>query len=172
MATATLNEHNTKTSIGTINQLPEPKGSECIDNSAMAQDTNPFHETWSIEQESEQLEAAICNAVTSLHEDNELYIYDEEKEKKRKENIHQSTPATKYLNIQCPTRPNTYMIVEKIQGQRTRLPLRVLMDPGSDHSYIHVVYSRESTPKRSHTQNSKVWTSQNIEWKHRIQSYG
>ena len=70
----------------------------------MVQGASPFHETSSIEQESQQLEVAICNAVTSLHDDNELYIQEEEKEK-----LLESTNknATKYLNIQRPMRPIT-----------------------------------------------------------------
>ena len=41
------------------------------------------------------------------------------------------------LCITCPMRPITHMLSQTIQGQRTHLPLNVLMDPGSDHSYIH-----------------------------------
>jgi hypothetical protein len=44
--------------------------------------------------------------------------------------------ATKCLNIESPLRPIACMIVEKTQGQRTKLPLQALMDPGSNHSYV------------------------------------
>ena len=47
-----------------------------------------------------------------------------------------SEDAPKYLNSESPLRPITFMIAECIQGERTKLPLKVLMNPGSDFSYI------------------------------------
>jgi hypothetical protein len=82
----------------------------------MAQDLSQHHKTVSTDDESEQLEHAACNAVTSLHENNELFMCEEEKEQRRKQKFHNMN-GTKHLNIERPSRPIAGMIVEKTQGQ-------------------------------------------------------
>jgi hypothetical protein len=49
----------------------------------MAQDPSPHHKTASTNDKIEQFEHATCNAMTSLHEDNEPCSHEEEKETRR-----------------------------------------------------------------------------------------
>jgi hypothetical protein len=88
------------------------------------------------ESESNLLETAVSNTVASLYEN--IHEFEEvEGENTRVDSKPSSNEADALLNIGRPTRPITHMIAHTIQGHRTRLPLKVLMDPGSDHSYIH-----------------------------------
>ena len=131
-------------------------------NSSVATNQGRLNEL-NVNQESILLEEAICHAVTSLTEDNEIYMNDEitEQQKKKSSPMHNSPSeeAPKYLNIESPLRPITFMIAEYIQGQRTKLPLKVLMDPGSDFSYIHErVLPKGAVPKTVRTVPTKTLT--------------
>ena len=73
--------------------------------------------------ESILLEEAICNAVVSLLEDNDMYLHGEEKEEQQKKSspMHKSPAsenARRYLNIESNfLKPiTTYMIAEYIQA--------------------------------------------------------
>jgi hypothetical protein len=80
------------------------------------------------------LETAVNNAVTLLDDDMHEHTMQEEK------GIDNKTLPSKVntcLNVKCPMRPLTHLIAARMQGQKTHLPLKVLMDPGSNHSHIH-----------------------------------
>ena len=88
------------------------------------------------ESESSLLEAAVSNATTSLYD--EIHEFSEEEKIDDKTSTNKATQKDNtLLNIHHPMRPITHLIAHLFQGQKTRLPLNVLMDPGSDRSFIH-----------------------------------
>jgi hypothetical protein len=108
------------------------------------------------ESESNLLETAVSNTVASLYENiHEFEV--EEANITRVDSKPLSDEADALLNIGKPTRPITHMIAHTIQGHRTRLPLKVLMDPGSDHSYIHArVLPKGAVPSTVRSRRTKT----------------
>jgi hypothetical protein len=80
-------------------------------------------------------QTAVCNAATSL--DDKMHEHVSHKEKAGIDNKTLPSKVNACLNIQCPMRPLTHLIATRTQGQKTHLPLKVLMDPGSNHSHVH-----------------------------------
>jgi hypothetical protein len=69
--------------------------------------------------------------------DDKMHEHVSHKEKAGTDNKTLPSKVNASLNIQCPMRPLTHLIATQTQGQKTHLPLKVLMDPGSNHSHVH-----------------------------------
>jgi hypothetical protein len=80
------------------------------------------------------LETAVNDAATSPDDDAHEHTTQEEK---GTDNKTLPSKVNTCLNVKCPVRPSTHLIAACTQGQKTHLPLKVLMDPGSDHSHVH-----------------------------------
>jgi hypothetical protein len=80
------------------------------------------------------LETAVNNAATSLDNDTHERAT---QEKKGTDNKTLPSKVNACSNVECPMRPLTHLIAARTQGQKTHLPLKVSMDPGSDHSCVH-----------------------------------
>jgi hypothetical protein len=95
------------------------------------------------------LETAVNNAVTSL-DDNDMHECTTQEEKGT-DNETLPSKVNTCLNVKCPMRPLTHLIAARMQTQKTHLPLKVLMDPGSDHSCIH----ERTSPKGAAPQTTR-----------------
>ena len=85
------------------------------------------------ESESSLFEAAVCDATTLLCDETHEFSAEERTGNKTLTNKAKHTLS----NVNHPARLTTHLIAHKIQGQGTRLPLNVLMDPGSHCSFMH-----------------------------------